>query len=744
MSRFRLFLEWIAILAGSLALAWWAGVSGVTGRLDNQILDFVASRAAPPVSDDILLATIDDGSLGQLGKWPWDRKQIARLVDNLSAGGARLIVLDVLFTEPAAPDADAALANSIAASGKVALPYTFTPAKDRTSGVDLLQPVSPIREAAATSGHVALEPDADGVVRRMALRLGEGGGAFPHLAVAAYSTVHGKPPPALTQEAADALPPIVPLHPAGAYRRIPAAAILNGEVPPAFTQGKVVIFGATAPGLGDTFPVSAQAGAMMSGAELQANLYQALGDDSFIHPLDSQRSFLISAAVILLMFLGFWRLKPAFALVLAMTLVLGLLSLSLFLARRQDLWFASGPAMLALLVAYPLWGWRRLAAVSGFLEAEASKLEPVTGKPGVGLSLGGFDSVAKQVSRLEFLVDEVSERRAFLVRVIEATPDAMCVFGKDGGLLLMNARARALFGAENIGLALNDLIIAVRGRFNDDHNEIALDDGRSFAVTSSAGEEHGEWDGIQIFVFTDITDIRRAEADRRRMLEFLSHDMRSPQVAILGLTSDQAGEHEDADRFDRIRAHARRTMKLADDFVQLARLAEAPLRLVEADLAALADEALDRAWPLARQKRVSLKRALPDDAIMVSCDPDILSRVLDNLIGNAIKYGDEGGEVSVEVREDDDGHGRPAALLAVTDNGPGLPEERHADPFKRFGSRGSTDQPGAGLGLAFVQAAIERHEASITWQSAPGAGTRFAIAFSLLANAPEAEADETD
>jgi signal transduction histidine kinase len=396
--------------------------------------------------------------------------------------------------------------------------------------------------------------------------------------------------------------------------------------------------------------------------------------------------------------------------------------------------------MLALIVAYPLWGWRRLAAVSGFLEAEASKLAPGTSGPAGAASLGGFDSVAKQVSRLEFLVDEVSERRAFLVRVIEATPDAMCVFGKDGGLLLLNARARALFGAENIGLALNDLIIAVRGRFNDEHNEIELEDGRSFAVTSSVGEDHGDWDGIRIFVFTDITDIRRAEADRRRMLEFLSHDMRSPQVAILGLTSEPADGHEDSDRFDRIRAHARRTMKLADDFVQLARLAEAPLRLADTDLAALADEALDRAWPLARQKRVSLKRHLPDHEIMVSCDPDILSRVLDNLIGNAIKYGDEGGEVSVEVSQDDDGQGKPSALLSVTDNGPGLPPERHADPFKRFGSRGGTDQPGAGLGLAFVQAAIERHEASITWQSAPGAGTRFAIAFSLIPAEP-GEAD---
>ena len=724
MSRFRLFLEWLAILGCSLVLVWWAGASGVTARFDQQVLDMASASRAGPADEDTILVLIDERSLRQVGRWPWNRAEVARLVDRIDAAAPRAIVLDILYTEPSAPQADTALAEAIARSGKVALPHGLAPAEGRTSGVDPVPVLPQLAGVALATGHVALDPDSDGTIRRVPLFVSDGDRHFPHLQVALHRRLEARDPPGVADLRHAEVAPVVPLRAAGSYRSVPASAVLAGEVGADFLRGKVVMVGAAAAGLGDNHPVPAHAGATMAGVEIQANLRQALREQSFVRPVDGRLVLALSMLAVLVLFLGFWRLRPAFCLVLALLLGLGVVLASTVLASHWGLWIAPGPAVLAIIAAYPLWGWRRLSAVSDFLASEAASLAPA-GLP-AGPTLGGFDNVAKQVSLLRHLVGEVAERRAFLARVIDTAPDAICVFGADGRLVLMNPRARALFGEEPAGLALNDLVLSVRGRLVDEGRELVLPEGAAYAVARSraTGAGEGEWAGIAVIAFIDITDIRRAEEERRHLLEFLSHDMRSPQVAILGLSDPREGQGEPQDRFARIARHARRTLKLADDFVHLSRIAEAPLAREEVDLAMLVDEALDRAWFAAREKAIRLEPVLPGDPVYVEADGDVLSRAIDNLVGNAIKYGPQGSRVTVTVLAGDAG-----ISLAIADEGPGLPEGRREDPFRRFGPRDRTAGTGAGLGLAFVQAAVERHGATIACRSAPGVGTTFVITF---------------
>jgi signal transduction histidine kinase len=96
----------------------------------------------------------------------------------------------------------------------------------------------------------------------------------------------------------------------------------------------------------------------------------------------------------------------------------------------------------------------------------------------------------------------------------------------------------------------------------------------------------------------------------------------------------------------------------------------------------------------------------------------LLARVLDNLVGNAVKYAGRGAEVRVEIAALPGG----GARMVVHDNGPGLPESRRTQPFRRFGSTSG----GSGLGLAFVAAAIDQLGGEISCDSGDG-GTRFAI-----------------
>lgn len=713
MPRLRLFLEWFAILVCTLVVFVAAHNARLTARFDNQLLDIAAARPADSASSDILIVAIDDRSLAADGQWPWDRRKVAVLLDRISAAAPNLIVVDVLFSEPSSPDADAELARSIAQSGRVVLPYAFTQAANREFGVDQIESIPELRAAQATAGHVVIEPDPDGLIRRLPLWFDDGTRRHPQLQVAAYEKIYGKPP-ALAVTGRD---PILPLRPAGAFRTVSASSVLRGEVPAAFIDGKVVMIGASAPGLGDKFPVSSWAGGQIAGVELQANLLQALEQDDFIRELPAPASYAPGLAAILLLFLGFWRLRPALCLALALALVAALVAGALSLAFGARLWFAPGAGLLALIIAYPLWGWRRLSAVSRFLDAEALQLsadEP-DNAPKV---FGGFDSVAKQVARLDFLVDEVSARRDFLRRVFEAAPDAMLAFDGQGRLQLSNGPARALFAGTEDGLTLPELIDSTGGEVHAEGTELQLPDGRTFILSKGQSAEGG---GLQVMALTDITATRQAEAERRAMLEFLSHDMRSPQVAILGLTG---AEKAAPDRIERIERHARRTLALADDFVELARLAEARLEVQSVELGALLSESVDNAWSAAkvRNARIDWSPAT-DQELWIKTDPMVLGRVVENLIGNALKYGRESGTVRVTAGTE---QGEKAVWFAVSDDGPGLPAERQDDPFVRFGARGNTTEHGSGLGLAFVKAAVERLRGRIMWETS-GAGTAFTV-----------------
>ncbi len=725
MSRSRLFLEWLAILACALTLAWWATVGGLTARFDNALLDRLATASAHPAADDVLIVAIDDRSLAEAGRWPWDRAKMAQLLDRLTAARAKSVLLDVLYTEPSSAKSDQDLAQAMARARNVALPFGLTPAEGRTAGFDAVPIIPDLAEQVFATGHVAITPDADGTVRRLALSFTDTSGrTYRHLAAELFRETYGKT--SQTYAGADSAP-ILQLRSSGSYRTISAAAVMRGEVQEQFIKSKVIIIGATAPGLGDLFPVSAAAGSIMSGAELQANLFQDITDNGFMSPVSRPFEIGISCALIVLLFIGFWRLRPSLCLVLAIGLAVAALVIAIALATGWKLWFPPGSALLALIAAYPLWGWRRLVVVSQFLESEAAKLEPAAGLTST-FTLGGFDTIAQQVSRLDYLVDEVAARRDFLRRVIESTPDALCAFDVTGRLVLMNGHAKSLFGAEVDGLNLPDMIVAMQGRYNADASELLLSDGRNFAVTHSGSLSQAALETIRIVQFTDITATRKAEQDRRHMLEFLSHDMRSPQVAILGLAGQQAHDDDEAARFARIRSHARRTMELADNFIQFARLGEVPLSLDELDLGMLADEARDRAWSGARDRQMKLTVTLPENPVFIRADGQVLSRVFDNLIGNAVRYGNEGGTVCITVERI---AGGDKASLTVSDDGPGLPEDRKANPFRRYGPHG---EGGTGLGLAFVSEAIARHGGAITCVSVAGKGTQFAICLPALAD----------
>lgn len=720
MTSARLMLEWAILLVLAITGASWLHSSGSTSRIDNQILDYGATLARPTVSSDIVVVTIDNQSLKDVGEWPWSRRTHARLIDRLHDAGARLVVMDILFIDPSEEEADAALSEAIAASGKVFLPHTFGPKINTLDESEPILPLSAFRNSAKAVGHVVAQPDPDGVLRRFDLNYDLGSQAFPHLSVKVMEELDLPIPQAALENDA-----VVPFQPSGAFVSEPASNVLSGStINGAFTD-KIVLIGATAQGMGDRYSVASGPVGLMTGLETQANLLNALMADALIHPIGKVWQDTLAAIALLLLFLSFWYAPPRLVLVAAVGLVVSVLAVSAFLLGFASIFFAPSAIIITTMLIYPIWSWRRLSHASRYLEREAKRLTADGTLPGTE---DGLDYVTRQIVQLRGIIRTVNDSLSFMRNIIEAAPDAILVLDRQGAVQMLNAKAIQLFPDAE---ALNQITFAAflrytRAKLVRDGSELQTEDGRSFLIAQAELDQTSEIkEAGSIIALRDVTELRALDDERQQMLEFLSHDMRTPQVAIVGLTQKAATpeERSSSDTIRRIRLQAERTLKLADDFVQLARLQGTNLQMEDSDIGALVEEAVDRAYSQAEAKKITLDQSVPQEPCFATADASMIARMLDNLIGNAIKYSEVGGNVAIDLETGTKGTLR----IIIADDGPGLSQARLEDPFARFGAHSKQAGPSAGLGLALVKKVIDTHNGKIQVESAAGKGAKFTI-----------------
>jgi signal transduction histidine kinase len=144
-----------------------------------------------------------------------------------------------------------------------------------------------------------------------------------------------------------------------------------------------------------------------------------------------------------------------------------------------------------------------------------------------------------------------------------------------------------------------------------------------------------------------------------------------------------------------------------------------PLARARAELGSLVAEAVGMQGPLARARQLQLVTEVPADLPAVSVDAALISRVLQNLLGNAIKFTPAGGAVRVSARRE----GQEVAV-SVSDDGAGVPPELLPRLFQAF-AHGDHLERGSGLGLAFCRLAVEAHGGRIGVESEPGRGSTF-------------------
>ena len=240
-------------------------------------------------------------------------------------------------------------------------------------------------------------------------------------------------------------------------------------------------------------------------------------------------------------------------------------------------------------------------------------------------------------------------------------------------------------------------------------------------------------------------ELVQADLLKDEFIALVSHDLRTPLTSIIGyveLALDEDGSAPlDDERKRYIEVVARssdRLLRLVDDLLLAARLQSGRfvLSIDDADLQSVAADALDEMHARADRKGVSLFLSC-DGPVRIQCDRRRLLQLLDNLVGNAVKFTPEGGRVELRVERTLDG-----VAVEVHDTGVGInpgEEERIFDRFYRSPSAVSGQVPGTGLGLFIARAIAERHGGSLVARQREERGSIFRL--ELPSRAPQPSGD---
>ena len=252
-----------------------------------------------------------------------------------------------------------------------------------------------------------------------------------------------------------------------------------------------------------------------------------------------------------------------------------------------------------------------------------------------------------------------------------------------------------------------------------------------------------------LLTFRDLTAIRRVEEMRVDFVANASHELRTPLAALSGFieTLKGAARNDTAARerfLDIMEAQAKRMARLIDDLLSLSRIElaahvrpETPVELLP-----IVRQVIDALQMLARDRGVTVTIDAPKEPLIVSGNRDELTRVFENLVENALKYGASGKRVEITLSRAFTVSGGEEAVAAVRDYGPGIAAEhlpRLTERFYRVDIAESREQGGTGLGLALVKHIMNRHRGRLTIESRSGEGATFTVRLPMSTGASPAQ-----
>ncbi len=238
---------------------------------------------------------------------------------------------------------------------------------------------------------------------------------------------------------------------------------------------------------------------------------------------------------------------------------------------------------------------------------------------------------------------------------------------------------------------------------------------------------HLELRAARLEIERQYTQLSALERMRDDLVNMVVHDMRSPLMVMLMhldfLKEPVAGLGEQPQADLRVATEAASGLNgMANDLLDVGRMEEGkmPLARTPVDLVETAGAVRDALACLDRTRSLKVEAT---EEIRVSCDGNLIKRVIENLTSNAIKHTPEGGSVRISVARNEG-----QIQIGVHDEGPGVPIESRAKLFEKFGSHSSRNKQGvhsAGLGLAFCKMVVEAHGGRIGVESGEPVGSVF-------------------
>ena len=366
-------------------------------------------------------------------------------------------------------------------------------------------------------------------------------------------------------------------------------------------------------------------------------------------------------------------------------------------------------------------------------------------------------SLNVMASRLREKIQDLEQEQSKITAILDAMVEGVIAVDGQEHILLMNERARTMFGLGGMRGEGKPFLEVIR---NADLHEIfrAVHSGteagpvrRELLITGPSTRTIGisavrmpvatDGPGV-VMVLHDVTALRQLERVRTEFVANVSHELRTPLTAIQGyletLLSGALEEPENARRFlEIVLRHSERLGRLLNDLTDLSNieLGKVTLRREAVKLDEVVASVLAIIGPRAERSRVRLGTDTPADLPAVSADRDRLSQILINLVDNAVKYTPAGGTVTVTARA------VPGGMVeaAVADTGIGIPPAdlpRITERFYRVDKARSRELGGTGLGLAIVKHLVAAHGGELHIESVQEQGTT--VRFTLPVEPPSA------
>lgn len=330
--------------------------------------------------------------------------------------------------------------------------------------------------------------------------------------------------------------------------------------------------------------------------------------------------------------------------------------------------------------------------------------------------------------------------------ILERLPDPVLVLARDRTIRRTNAAARLAFGEEKAAVLRHP---AIRGAID---KAMATKQSQTAEISLPAPVQRDIYativpmdpplaDGGEILVvLSDRTRERVVEHMRADFVANVSHELRTPLASLIGFVETLRGPAADdppaQQRFLGIMAEqGARMNRLIDDLLSLSRieLNEHQIPSEPLDLRRLLDRIVAGYEPRLKDRNVELALRIDTDLPILSGDADQMAQVLQNLLDNGLKYGRDGGTLTLTAAVATPGKiwpSRPGVVVSVADQGGGIPKEhlpRLTERFYRVDKGRSRAVGGTGLGLAIVKHIVNRHRGQLLIESEIGKGTTVSV-----------------